>query len=166
VSKLGDYRFDPKTGQHAITVNGSLNPYAFLITYLHEVAHLEVQVQRGRKVPPHGTVWKHTFSALVGPMLHQTIFPRPLLHALEEHMKNPRASSQSDPRLAQALRAYDPVADDMVPLNEVGEGYVFQYHGRSYKKLSKRRTRVLCQDTGNGRRYLIPAIALVACCSG
>ena len=38
-SKHGDYRRVPG-GAHVITINNSLNKYAFLITLVHEIAHL------------------------------------------------------------------------------------------------------------------------------
>ena len=57
-SKIGDYRFNPKSGNHEITVNGNLNKYAFLMTFLHEVAHLIQQVKHQNNKPPHGRVWK------------------------------------------------------------------------------------------------------------
>lgn len=39
-TKLGDYRFLSVQKKHVITVNHDLNPFQFLITYIHEVAHL------------------------------------------------------------------------------------------------------------------------------
>ena len=40
-SKLGDYRAPSGIRQqHRISVNGDLNPYAFLQTLVHEIAHL------------------------------------------------------------------------------------------------------------------------------
>lgn len=39
-SILGDYRHRTPGKNHRISVNGNLNKYAFLITLLHELAHL------------------------------------------------------------------------------------------------------------------------------
>ena len=39
-SVLGDYRHAVLNVNHKITVNGNLNKYEFLITLLHELAHL------------------------------------------------------------------------------------------------------------------------------
>ena len=39
-SVLGDYRHADGQQAHRISVNGDLNKYAFLITLLHELAHL------------------------------------------------------------------------------------------------------------------------------
>ena len=38
-TKLGDFRYGSDLPKPIITVNGDLNPYAFLITALHEFAH-------------------------------------------------------------------------------------------------------------------------------
>ena len=40
VTVLGDYRAKHKDLPHRISVNGNLNRYSFLITLLHEIAHL------------------------------------------------------------------------------------------------------------------------------
>src|SRR5574337_89035 len=40
LSRFGDY-MPPMNGKnHVITVNNDLNPYAFLLTLVHEIAHL------------------------------------------------------------------------------------------------------------------------------
>ena len=39
-SKYGDYRAAERGSNHQITINNNLNKYAFLITLVHEIAHL------------------------------------------------------------------------------------------------------------------------------
>ena len=39
-SVLGDYRHPGRGANHRISINGNLNKYEFLITFLHELAHL------------------------------------------------------------------------------------------------------------------------------
>ena len=68
-TKLGDYRFDPKIGKHIISVNNDLNQYSFLITYLHEVAHLLTFQKYKNKVAPHGEEWKNEFKLVALPVL-------------------------------------------------------------------------------------------------
>ena len=53
-SILGDYRHPDRKGGHRISVNGSLNKYAFLITLLHEIAHLVTFIHFGNRVASHG----------------------------------------------------------------------------------------------------------------
>jgi SprT protein len=49
---LGDYRHAIGDMHHRISVNGNLNKYAFLITLLHEIAHLITFDQYVGKVAP------------------------------------------------------------------------------------------------------------------
>lgn len=109
VSKLGDY-IPPKhkNEPHRISINGTLNPYSFLVTFVHEVAHaLTWQIYRGN-VPPHGREWKRHFRQLMDIFLKERIFPLPIHLALETHLANPMASSCRDEKLVEVLSQYDP----------------------------------------------------------
>lgn len=159
-SKYGDYRFDPRKNTHTITVNGDMNRYAFLLTYIHEVAHLVAYHRSGRKIAPHGVEWKQTFQELMSPVLSSLVFPDDILEALRRHMKNPKATSSSDPHLNICLRKYDDNAG-LVHLGEINNGELFKFNTRVFKKESLRRTRILCQEVNSGRKYLISKIALV-----
>ncbi len=161
-SKLGDYRFHKPKKQHIITVNGNLNPYGFLITYIHEVAHLIHYELKGSNHPPHGNFWKKVFRDLMLPLLHAGIFPDDLLDQLKIHMRNPKASSYSDPALAKMIKKYDPEQPLFEYfLEEVDIGEKFRLHGRIYEKVQKRRTRCLCREIPSGKRYLISEMAMV-----
>ena len=114
-TKLGDYRFDPRTAKHSITVNHNLNKFNFLITFLHEYAHLTATDKYDRKVSPHGAEWKKEFKEVIQPMLNSLVFPDDILQVLIKHMKNPKASTQADARLVQVLRKYDDhIFDDKI----------------------------------------------------
>jgi hypothetical protein len=160
-SKVGDYRYNKKTGNHEITVNGNLNSYAFLITYLHEVAHLIQFHKHGHNRSPHGWIWKKIFKELMTPVLTPTVFPPDILGQLQIHMENPKASSQGDPELSKRLRNYDQYDRIELLLEDFTEGDSFILNGRAYTKLKKRRTRSLCVDERTGRKYLISEMAQV-----
>ena len=64
-SILGDYRHRTHGKTHRISVNGNLNVYSFLITLLHELAHLITFEQFGNKVQSHGKEWKYIFGQLL-----------------------------------------------------------------------------------------------------
>jgi len=164
-SKLGDYRFDHRQGSHSITVNFDLNKYSFLITYIHEIAHLVTTERYGRKSQPHGKEWKSCFRELMEPVLTDLILPSDILLPLNKHMRNPRASTYADAKLVMVLRDYDEQKSDLIPLAELKEGDVFEFNKRMYKKLNLRRTRVLCQQADSSRKYLISKMALVRCLS-
>src|SRR6266699_1008953 len=61
-SVLGDYRNKLVHKNHRISVNGNLNKYSFLITLLHELAHLLTYEKYGHRIQPHGAPWKSEFS--------------------------------------------------------------------------------------------------------
>ena len=158
-SKLGDYRFVPGTGQHYISINKDLNPYAFLITYLHEVAHLLTFRKHGKRVKPHGSQWKRNFRDITYPVMTPSVFPETLMEHVAAYLRNPAASSCSDPDLMHALREYD---EDALPLlKELNEGELFLLHTRVFRKGSLKRTRYVCQEVRSGRSYLISGHAPV-----
>src|ERR1700704_952643 len=74
-SILGDYRHRTRETNHRISVNGNLNKYSFLITLLHELAHLLTFEQFGNKVMAHGREWKAIYSQLLDQFLKHHIFP-------------------------------------------------------------------------------------------
>jgi hypothetical protein len=160
-SKLGDYRFEPAGNRHSISVNHSLNPYNFLITYLHEFAHLLCTIRHKNRCAPHGKEWKAAFKEVMQPVMNDLVFPTALLPEIYRHMANPKASSQADHRLAAALRSYDQLPEDVGMLNEIDEGALFIFQGIRYEKMLTRRTRVLCHQVHSGKKYLIPKVALV-----
>jgi SprT protein len=154
-SKVGD--FTCRSGQSPqITVNSDLHPFLFLMTYVHEVAHLHVHKALGFKAEAHGEDWKKTFQTLMAPLLTLEIFPDPLLTGLKKHMASPKASSFSDAELTQLFRSLNEHEKNAVLLSQIPEGSVFHLHGRWFKKGKLRRTRVLCSEVKTRRQYLVP----------
>jgi hypothetical protein len=160
-TKVGDFTSRGTRRHPRITLNNDLNAYQFLLTYVHEVAHLHVYLKHGNRVDPHGEQWRTTFTELMIPMLWETVFPEEILHELRRHMINPMASSFSDPRLTQVMRKFDHDADKFVMLSALPEGSIFTFQKRQFIKGKLRRTRVLCRELKSKRDYLVPADALV-----
>ena len=164
-SKWGDYRYQ-RSGQqvrHTITVNQNLNPYAFLITYLHEVAHRVAFEQYGFRIKPHGKAWKRCFEQLLTPVLTEVVFPADVLRPLRHYAQRPRASTGADPILTLALRCHDAVSDHSseVPLSSLAPTTSFRFRQRVYVKKQVRRTRSLCQEIATKKNYLILETTLV-----
>jgi hypothetical protein len=155
VTKLGDYRYDPIGRNHTITVNENLNKYQFLITYVHEVAHRAVHQHRNVQ-KPHGIIWKQKFQSLMLPLLRPDIFPDDVLRILARHMKSPKASVGGDPKLAKVLSTYDENSADELRLDDIKVGEEFSFRNRAFRKLEVKRTRAVCLDIQNGKRYFIP----------
>src|SRR5690606_16500826 len=160
-TKVGDFTSKGRKSHPRITLNDDLNPYLFLQTYVHEVAHLRVYITLGNKVDPHGEEWKTMFTELMVPLLWENVFPEDILHELRRHMVNPKASSFADSDLTQAFRKYDKDATRFVTLSLLPEGSIFNFQGRYFKKGKVRRTRVLCVEMKSKRSYLVPIDAQV-----
>ncbi len=154
VTRHGDYRRMPN-GKHQITVNANLNKYRFLITLIHEIAHLVAFEKYGRTIKPHGTEWKRIFQYLMLPFIRPEIFPAQLLPLLANHFKNPKASSSTDARLSIALKHFDEQKTDRTYVFEVPLGSIFRIHnGKLYKKGNRRVKRYECIEVATGRMYL------------
>ena len=157
-SILGDYRPAHAGKPHTISVNASLNTYHFLITFVHELAHLINHLNNGRKVMPHGKEWKSVFALLLSRFTKRGVFPSDILKALEQSMGNLAASTCSDVALFKVLRRYDEakltcLVEELMP----GERFRTE-DGRLFSVHAKRRTRYECREIPSGRPYLFPSI--------
>lgn len=161
-SKVGDFSGCKHSRSLQITLNGDLNPYLFLLTYIHEVAHLRVYLHYANKVNPHGREWKRVFQHLLAPVMTESVFPPRILHRLLVHMANPRASSFADRELTIALREHDKSAAFHKMVGDLPEGSVFSLHGKFFKRGKLKRTRILCKEIKSRKQYLVPAEALVS----
>jgi hypothetical protein len=156
---LGDYRYAVGDAHHRISVNGNLNKYGFLITLLHELAHLITFDTYKNKVAPHGKEWKHNFSQLLIQFLKLKIFPADIETALDASIQNPAASSCADEPLMRVLRKYDQLPSDHVLIEEVLPGAIFQLKdGRLFKKGEKLRKRYKATELKTGLVYLFHAM--------
>jgi hypothetical protein len=153
-TRHGDYR-KALSGKHEITVNGSLNKFRFLITLIHEIAHLVAFEKYGRNIKTHGNEWKHTFQQLMVPYIRPEIFPNQLLPLLARHFRNPSASSDTDTTLSLALKQFDQQKDDKNYVFEIPYGTVFRIkNGKVFKKLAVRTKRFECIEINSGNTYL------------
>jgi hypothetical protein len=160
VTKHGDFRALHEGG-HQITVNEMPNPYRFLITTLHEIAHLVAYKNFGRTIKPHGKEWKTTYKKIMLPFLTPNIFPEALLEILQSHFRNPKASSDADFKLVMALNKFDPVNEKNY-IFELERGEVFEIqNGRRFIRGKKRVKRYECREVDTRRMYLFSPHAQV-----
>lgn len=160
LTKHGDFRALPKGG-HQITVNEMPNPYRFLITTVHEIAHLITYKDFGVGIKPHGKEWKHTYRKIMLPFLISEIFPQELLKILQLHFRNPKASSDTDTKLTLVLNKFDP-ENKKNYIFELEDGSVFEIHnGRRFIRGKKRTKRYECREVNGKRLYLFSPHAQV-----
>ncbi|MFC2102638.1 sprT domain-containing protein [Bacteroidota bacterium] len=168
-SKSGDFRPPKKGSLPVISVNKTLNEFAFLITLIHEMAHFHVYekhhkpafLKRKRRVQPHGKEWKEDFRLLMEPFLTLDVFPEKILKVLSLHMQNPRASTYSDPLLARLLLEYDSSLEGIL-IEELSVGAEFTTtSGMLFRKEGKLRKRYRCIRLKDRKIYLFSPLARV-----
>lgn len=158
-SILGDYRHRTHQQNHRISVNGNLNPYAFLVTLLHEIAHLLTFEQYGNRVAAHGKEWKAVFGKLLHQFVQHKVFPADIEQELAESLKNPAASSCAEDGLLRVLRRYDTKKDNHHLIEEFPIGSLFRIKdGRVFRKGEKLRKRYKCTELPSGKVYLFSPV--------
>ena len=153
ISKHGDFR-KKANGDFFITINESTNPYRFLITLLHEIAHYIVFKKYSSISKPHGPEWKLAYRKILLPFLNKQIFPDQICRCLAHYIRNPKASTDRDLNLFMALRKYDKKENYSLIL-EIEKGQSFRIKGgRKFIKLNKRRKLYECREVSSNRIYL------------
>lgn len=163
-TKHGDFKTAGHRGdKHEITVNGNLNKYAFLITLMHELAHLVAHVKYGAKIKPHGEEWKQCFRETLTPFLHLDVFPDGVARAVRSYLKDPGATTHGDAALYLELSRYDRMTPNMKLLIDVQEGalFVFGKENRVFKKGRQLRKRFECIEMASKNVYLFDPVAKV-----
>jgi SprT protein len=153
-TKLGDYSSPQNGMNHVITINHNLNKYSFLITLIHEVAHLTTFNKFKNTVSPHGQEWKNEFKILMQPFLVPEVFPIDVLYAIRKYIENPAASSCTDTQLLRTLKSYDEDTGQVF-LEYLPYKSVFLYNGNKvFQKGERIRKRFRCTEISTGVIYL------------
>ncbi len=160
-TKLGDFRPGMNGKPHQITVNGNLNKYQFLITTLHEFAHLETYIAHGNNVQPHGKEWKAKFKALLAPLTQDPNLPAELRQQLGKNAQNIKAASCNDTALYRVLKSYDQKVNNQVLLEELENNAQFYLGNRLFERGILKRTRYLCREVDTHRQFLVHRLAEV-----
>ncbi len=156
---LGDYRHAHGGSTHRISVNGNLNKYAFLITLLHELAHLFTYENFGNRVQPHGNEWKNEFSKILAQFLLKKVFPVDIEKALLRTLQNPAASSCGDEKLLRVLHQYDNKKEGVHLVEQLPPGSLFKINGgRIFRKGEQVRKRYKCVEVKTGKLYLFSPV--------
>lgn len=162
ITKLGDYRNKHLNKNHRISVNGNLNQYSFLITLLHELAHLVAYEKYGNKIHAHGIEWKKEYGNILAQFITKKLFPVDIEKELLKTLKNPAASSCAEAPLLRALRRYDSHKPGIFLLEELPVESLFRIkNGSVYSKGHRVRTRFLCKDVSTKKLFLFSPVAEV-----
>jgi len=158
-SILGDYRHRTYQDNHRISINGNLNTYSFLITLLHELAHLLTFEQFGNKVLAHGREWKVIYAKMLAQFLEHKIFPADIEAELFQSLQNPAASTCAEDGLLRVLRNYDSKESHHRLVEEIAKNGLFRLNdGSVFKKGEKLRKRYRCVEVRTGKVYLFSPV--------
>ncbi len=160
-TKLGDFRYGPELKRPKITINCDLNPYSFLITTIHEIAHYFVQVEYGNRVKAHGKEWQKEYSRLIYPIIETGELPKDVEDALLQSLVNVKASSCTDLNLFRVLKTYNENHHETIHLEDLSVNEKFLLNGKIFSKGNLRRKRYLCTELRTRKQYLVSAIAEV-----
>lgn len=160
-NRLGSFRAAVKGQPPVIRINNDLGPYSFLLVFLHELAHLDVWLNFGRKAVPHGKEWKAAYRRLVNPLFMNGSIPEPLMHSLERYFVRTPATFHRDVNLLNALNQLEG-KERILILRDIPEKSAFVLPGgKTMVKLERMRTRFKCYCPQNKRFYLVPGTAQI-----
>jgi SprT protein len=158
-SVLGDYRHAIGGKNHRISVNGNLNKYSFVITLIHELAHLVTFIEFGNRVQSHGKEWKSVYRKMLEDFIRLEIFPHDILTAFKKNLHDLPASSCADEELMRVLRKYDEGAEKKLMVEQIPEGKLFDAgEGKIFRKGKKLRKRFQCVEKATNKTYLFSPI--------
>lgn len=169
-SKFGDYRLpSPKHPDHCISVNGCLEPCAFLLVMLHELAHMLTFIDHGRRVKPHGAEWQGYYSRLIMQFVAKGCFPSEVSSLLRTYASTLPLSKKLEREIDRNLKIQPSAlvnSDDYVTLDSLAAGSRFRIKGqdRVFESIERMRTRWKCRDVITGRLYTVSASAPVEMC--
>ncbi len=158
-SILGDYRHAINQKNHRISVNGNLNKFSFLVTLLHEIAHLLAFEIYGNRIAPHGKEWKNEYSKILAQFLLKKIFPADIEKALLKSIQNPSATSCGEEHLMRVLKKYDAKKEGELLIEQLQLGQLFKLKdGRVFQKGEKLRKRHKAVDVKTKQVYLFSGV--------
>ena len=165
-TKLGDYRWPQHhIRYHQITINGGLNPYAFLFVLLHEIAHHATYLNHQTSVHPHGPEWQAQYRILLRSHLGLGLFPPDVEQAIAQYCSSLPLKATAEQAVMNLLWHYDSNynSSSQTLLKDLPIGTQFQTtDGRRFRSIEKRRTCYKCLSLDEDRLYLVHGDAKVS----
>jgi len=161
-TKLGSFSARRHTQYKAININGDLNQWAFLITFLHEFAHLKTWQNHANKVKGHGIEWKNYYRQLIQPLQDKNLLPADISHALHAFFNGKKTNDSTDHALVKILQKYNPHISGKIYVEEIPVGVTFTYgNNQKFVMVEKLRTRFKCKEIKTGKIFIFSPLAEV-----
>ena len=156
---LGNYRNKVFDKNHRISINGNLNKYSFLITLLHELAHLLAHEKYGNRIQAHGKQWKEEYTRILSEFIPKKIFPADIERSLLVSLNNPAATSCAEPHITRTLKKYDAKKEGYFFVEELPAWSLFKLNsGAIFKKGERIRKRFKCTEVATKKVYLFSPV--------
>jgi SprT protein len=155
-TKFGDYCPPRDNKKQRITINGNLDKYSFLITLLHELAHLRLFEKNSNLIKPHGKEWKNVFTQLLFLAINQSLFPPLISQAINKYYIVKQSYTHTSRiyilnSIYKTLNQAIPIRLETVPIKST----VVLENGMTVIKIEQKRTRCICKDIANKKLYSI-----------
>jgi SprT protein len=156
-SKFGDFKPLDKT-KSMITINHNLSKDHFLVTLLHEFAHFNVWKNGQYRSNPHGELWKKEFKDLIDFYIEEKCFDLDFEKILRDMFRV--IDGKIRYRKSILLNHYARKKTNVILVENLPENCKFMLkNGRVFQLINKRKSRYLCEDLTNGRKYLVSGLA-------
>lgn len=140
---------------YKITVCRTDNEDLFFLVFLHEVAHMEVNIKYGRKVLAHGMEWSNTFRALIIQSIKNSCFNDYSAKVLTDFLSKGVLITTAKMHKIEALIENNS-NPDIIRVLQVPENALFILQGgKIFKKCERIKTRYRCIDVKTGKAYRV-----------
>jgi SprT protein len=155
-TKFGDYCPPRENKKQRITINGNLDKYSFLITLLHELAHLLVYEKNSNLIKPHGKEWKNVFSQLLSEAINHLLFPPLISQTVNKYYIQKQCFTHTSRihilnSIYKTLDKTIPIRLEAIPVNST----VVLENGMTVTKIEQKRTRCICRNYSDKKLYSI-----------
>jgi N-glycosylase/DNA lyase len=155
-TKYGDYSTPINNKKQQITVNGNLDQFSFLLTLLHELAHLRVYEKHSYRIKPHGEQWKNEFANYLRLAIEHHLFPEEIAKPIRKYYISKLSFTHNSRvhvlnSILNFLKKEIPMRLQDIPLNSKA----ILSNGMMITKIEQKRTRCICKDHSNNKLYSI-----------
>ena len=150
--RLGTFIANGYKTTSKIYVKPNLDEEHFLIILAHELAHASVWREYGNNAQAHGEKWKFAFKILLKILLQLYRFKPEWESEIYSQIESPKVTYERTSKILNADEKY---------IEDLADGAAFLWKDKTYKKLYKRRTRVLCVRLDDQKKYLFISKAIV-----
>ncbi|PKP18730.1 MAG: hypothetical protein CVU05_12955 [Bacteroidetes bacterium HGW-Bacteroidetes-21] len=148
----------PRNKYEEFVISVAYNPVkaVFFIVFLHEIAHMIVHIEKGRKISSsHGIEWSNAFRELLLQSLEKNCFYENEMFILQQFFRSGKKVTNKSMSSVEMIIT-DLYATNVIRLKDIPDQAVFTLkNGMTMKKVKKMRTRYHCIEAFTGKQYRV-----------